>query len=76
MILLCNYYPFSPSSSMKDPDFFLMQCCVCVCGWDLFVSLMLAVFQLEFFFLPPWFWKQYGGESRGEDGVMFIRYNM
>jgi hypothetical protein len=43
----------------KIPDLFLLQCIVCVIGWDKFLWLCLSIFHLDFFFLPPWYWKRF-----------------
>ncbi|KAK2943655.1 hypothetical protein BLNAU_21445 [Blattamonas nauphoetae] len=39
-------------------EVFCLQTCVCAAGWKAFLPFFLSQMMLDFFFLPPWFWKK------------------
>jgi hypothetical protein len=71
IIIIYLFFPFKPHHRYIDADLFFLQCCVGVLGWDLFLCLFLSIFQLDFFFLPPWFWLQYSHDGV-EKGFYFL----
>ncbi|KAK2958534.1 hypothetical protein BLNAU_6568 [Blattamonas nauphoetae] len=45
-------------TSTYHPDSFIVQTAIAVAGWDRFLTLFLTNTYLDFFFLPPWFWRK------------------
>ncbi|KAA6392486.1 MAG: hypothetical protein EZS28_011988 [Streblomastix strix] len=40
------------------PDIFTLQACASTAGWTRFFTLALSLYDLDFFFLPPWYWTK------------------